>query len=171
MDDGVKATPKNNRYGWRPAAENLGNGNRKTTKEMRLCRTVKKKHFQEHPILEGQGEFFSNFPRGRLRDITRADQGNQYADPPMSLKGQNLAALPIYQPGPNNFNRYAELAKYFHSKPVVVEIKNGETREDAWRRHLLSHPENARAEVKIFHRPWKDSQKPESKKIEDLPGK
>ena len=57
--------------------------------------------------------------------------------------------------------KFTELAKYFHQKVTVVELENGESKEEAWRRHLLSHPECATADVKIFHCPRQRSPKPE----------
>jgi hypothetical protein len=34
---------------------------------------------------------------------------------------------------------------------ALVEVRSGESQEEAWRRHLLSHPWSAAAQVKIFH--------------------
>jgi hypothetical protein len=44
-----------------------------------------------------------------------------------------------------------ELVKYFYQKVVVVEVMNGESQEEAWRRHLLTKPGDAAAKIKIFH--------------------
>ena len=44
-----------------------------------------------------------------------------------------------------------ELVKYFHQKVVVVEVQNGERQEEAWRRHLITNPGDATANIKIFH--------------------
>ena len=43
------------------------------------------------------------------------------------------------------------LGRYFHQKVVVVEVQNGERQDEAWRRHLLISPEDATANIKIFH--------------------
>ena len=45
------------------------------------------------------------------------------------------------------------IGQYFQTKLAVVEVRNGESQEDAWRRHLAEKPENAGAHVKIFHYP------------------
>ena len=45
------------------------------------------------------------------------------------------------------------IAKYFQTDFVVVEMQNGETQEDAWRRYLANHPGDAGVHVKIFHYP------------------
>jgi hypothetical protein len=45
------------------------------------------------------------------------------------------------------------ITQYFQTKLVVVEVQNGETQEEAWRRHLAANPESAGAQVKIFHYP------------------
>jgi hypothetical protein len=45
------------------------------------------------------------------------------------------------------------ITQYFKTKLVVVEVQNGETQEQAWRRHLAANPESAGAQVKIFHYP------------------
>jgi hypothetical protein len=42
---------------------------------------------------------------------------------------------------------------YFQTKLAIIEVKNGESQEDAWRRYLAENPEHAGAHVKIFHYP------------------
>jgi hypothetical protein len=49
------------------------------------------------------------------------------------------------------------LTKYLQTKLAVVEVKDGETQEEAWRRHLTSTPKYAKAHIKNFHYPAKDS--------------
>jgi hypothetical protein len=34
---------------------------------------------------------------------------------------------------------------------AVVEVRNGESKEEAWRRHLSDHPESASVRIKIFN--------------------
>jgi hypothetical protein len=48
---------------------------------------------------------------------------------------------------------YPVLAKYLNIKLVVVEVSNGESQEEAWRRYLTEHPESTGVDVKIFHYP------------------
>jgi hypothetical protein len=43
------------------------------------------------------------------------------------------------------------LAKYLNIKLAVVEVRNGENQEEAWRRHLADHPESASVHIKILH--------------------
>jgi hypothetical protein len=43
------------------------------------------------------------------------------------------------------------LAKYLNIKLAVVEVRNGESQEEAWRRHLADHPEDASVRIKIFN--------------------
>ena len=45
------------------------------------------------------------------------------------------------------------LAQYRSINLAVVEVRVGETREEAWRRYLAEHPESAGVDVKIFHYP------------------
>ncbi len=45
------------------------------------------------------------------------------------------------------------VAQYFQTKLAVVEVRNGESQEDAWRRYLAENPDQAGAHVKIFHYP------------------
>jgi hypothetical protein len=63
----------------------------------------------------------------------------------------------------NSFMKSPELAKYFRPKVAVVKVAPGETQEEAWRRHLLSHPESATADIKIFHSLKPGSPKPGGK--------
>ena len=34
---------------------------------------------------------------------------------------------------------------------AVVVVRNGESKEEAWRRYLAEHPECVKVDVKIFH--------------------
>ena len=43
------------------------------------------------------------------------------------------------------------LARYLNIKLAVVEVRNGESQEEAWSRHLSEHPESVGVDVKIFH--------------------
>jgi hypothetical protein len=45
------------------------------------------------------------------------------------------------------------LAQYRSINLAVVEVRVGETREEAWHRYLAKHPESAGVDVKIFHHP------------------
>ena len=45
------------------------------------------------------------------------------------------------------------LAQYQSINLAVVEVRVGETREEAWRRYIDEHPESTWVDVKIFHYP------------------
>ena len=45
------------------------------------------------------------------------------------------------------------LARYLNINLAVVEVRNGESQEEAWRRYLADHPESAGVRIKIFHHP------------------
>jgi len=47
---------------------------------------------------------------------------------------------------------FSRIKEYFNVRPVVIEVRPGETREDSWRRHLIDHPEAKSATVRVFHR-------------------
>ena len=50
----------------------------------------------------------------------------------------------IYQP---------VIAQCLKTNVAVVEVRFGESQEEAWRRHLVDHPESVRVDVRIFHYP------------------
>jgi hypothetical protein len=41
---------------------------------------------------------------------------------------------------------------YFSINLAIVEANSGESNEEAWRRHLVQHPQDRQANVKIFNR-------------------
>jgi hypothetical protein len=43
------------------------------------------------------------------------------------------------------------LTQYLKKNLAVVEVKNGESHEEAWRRYVAGNPESAGVRVKIFH--------------------
>jgi hypothetical protein len=45
------------------------------------------------------------------------------------------------------------LTQYQSINLALVEVRVGETREEAWHRYLAEHPESAGVSVKIFHYP------------------
>jgi hypothetical protein len=59
----------------------------------------------------------------------------------------------------NSLNK-SLIARYFHQKVTVVEVDKGESKEEAWRRHLLKHPDSVGADIKIFHYAHKRSPQP-----------
>jgi hypothetical protein len=45
------------------------------------------------------------------------------------------------------------IKKYFSCQMAIVQVKLGETAEEAWRRHLTEHPEDIAANIKVFNSP------------------
>jgi hypothetical protein len=45
------------------------------------------------------------------------------------------------------------VAQYQKINLAVVDVCNGESREEAWRHYLAEHPESVGVDVKIFHYP------------------
>ena len=43
------------------------------------------------------------------------------------------------------------LARYFSCRIAIVQVEFGETKEEAWRRHLATHPGDVNATVKVFN--------------------
>ena len=50
-----------------------------------------------------------------------------------------------------NSDNKSAVAQYFKTNLAVVEVNNGESEEEAWRRYLADNPEAKMAQVKIFH--------------------
>lgn len=44
------------------------------------------------------------------------------------------------------------LKKMFNIRTVIIEVKPGETEEEAWGRHLIDSPGDLYANIRIFHR-------------------
>jgi len=40
---------------------------------------------------------------------------------------------------------------YFNVRQVIIEVLPGETPEDAWKRHVIDHPEAKGANIKVFN--------------------
>jgi hypothetical protein len=48
------------------------------------------------------------------------------------------------------------LEKFLNIRIVIIEVRPGETKEEAWRHHLAGHPEDLGGAIRIFnHRPLK----------------
>ena len=60
------------------------------------------------------------------------------------------------------------IVRYFQTNLVVVEVLNGETQDDAWRRYLADNPKGAGATVKIFHYPEPRSLKKRNSEVLQL---
>jgi hypothetical protein len=44
-----------------------------------------------------------------------------------------------------------EVERYFQCRIAVIALRPGESKEDAWLLHLLEHPEDAYANIKVFN--------------------
>ena len=44
-----------------------------------------------------------------------------------------------------------DLGEYFNIRIAIIQLKTGETKEDAWSRHLSEHPHDSIATIKIFN--------------------
>jgi hypothetical protein len=49
-------------------------------------------------------------------------------------------------------NRLNQSKSFFHSLVAIIQVKPGETNQQAWSRHLKKSPEEANAKIKIFNR-------------------
>jgi hypothetical protein len=45
-----------------------------------------------------------------------------------------------------------EVARYLNCRVAIVDLGPGESKEEAWARHLAGHPEDSYADIKIFNR-------------------
>lgn len=61
-----------------------------------------------------------------------------------------------------------EIERYFYCRIAVIEMKPGERKEDAWSLHLLEHPEDAYADIRVFNRHSMASSIPKKKKADNF---
>jgi hypothetical protein len=52
-----------------------------------------------------------------------------------------------------NSDQPTTMTRLFQTEPAVIEVKDGESQEEAWKRHLAANPAIASAHIKIFHYP------------------
>jgi hypothetical protein len=52
-----------------------------------------------------------------------------------------------------NSEQPTTLTRLFQTDLAVIEVKNGESQEEAWKRHLATNPAIALARIKVFHYP------------------
>jgi hypothetical protein len=60
---------------------------------------------------------------------------------------------------PIKYQESEELRNYFNVRLAIVEVRPGETGEDAWNRHIKEYPEQSNAKVRIFNRITKSEKK------------
>ncbi len=61
-----------------------------------------------------------------------------------------------------------EIERYFHCRIAVIELRPGESKEDAWSSHLIEHPEDAYADIKVFNRHSMASIIPQKQKADNF---
>jgi hypothetical protein len=49
------------------------------------------------------------------------------------------------------FEPQSAVMKYFAYRMVIIQVKVGENREEAWQRHLMETPDDIHATIKIFN--------------------
>jgi hypothetical protein len=52
-----------------------------------------------------------------------------------------------------NSEQPTPLTRLLQTDLALIEVKNGESQEEAWKRHLDTNPATALARIKIFHYP------------------
>jgi hypothetical protein len=52
---------------------------------------------------------------------------------------------------PNPDTEKSEVEKYLNCRIAIIEIRPGETTDEAWSRHLAGHPEDFYVNIKIFN--------------------
>lgn len=50
------------------------------------------------------------------------------------------------------------LLRYLNVRLAIVEVRAGESDEEAWRRHIREHPEQKHVNIRIFNRISQDLQ-------------
>ena len=49
------------------------------------------------------------------------------------------------------FIRQSELMKYFYYQLAIIQVRAGETNDEAWHRHLIETPDDISVTIKIFN--------------------
>lgn len=53
------------------------------------------------------------------------------------------------------YKEMIELASTLNVRIAVVQVRQGESNQEAWNRHLEEHPHDANAMIKVFNQPRK----------------
>jgi len=53
----------------------------------------------------------------------------------------------------HQYKELADLAEVLDMKMAIVEVRVGESNNEAWKRHLRAHPHDANAMIKVFNQP------------------
>ncbi len=51
----------------------------------------------------------------------------------------------------HNGEKFPELIRVFNTSLVIVQVKKGESQDQAWQRHVKKHPADRAAIVKVFN--------------------
>jgi len=49
------------------------------------------------------------------------------------------------------FKPQSEVMKYFYYRMAVIQVRVGETKAEAWRRHLMEIPDDIYATIRVFN--------------------
>ena len=49
------------------------------------------------------------------------------------------------------FEPHSALMRYFAYRMAIIQVKFGESHEEAWQRHLMEVPEDIYATIKVFN--------------------
>ncbi len=44
-----------------------------------------------------------------------------------------------------------ELMKYFYYRLAIIQVRAGETNDEAWHRHLMETPDDIHATIRVFN--------------------
>jgi hypothetical protein len=60
----------------------------------------------------------------------------------------------VIKKGENNmagFKPQSEVMKYFYYQMAIIQVRVGETNDEAWQRHLTETPEDINATIRVFN--------------------
>jgi hypothetical protein len=49
------------------------------------------------------------------------------------------------------FEPHSTIMKYFSYRMAIIQVKVGETNEEAWQRHVMKTPDDIYATIKVFN--------------------
>jgi hypothetical protein len=56
--------------------------------------------------------------------------------------------------GNNTISRFkpqSEVMKYFYYRLAIIQVRVGETNDEAWQRHLMEAPDDIYASIRVFN--------------------
>ncbi len=51
----------------------------------------------------------------------------------------------------SGFNSHSEVMKFFYYRMAIIEVRTGETNDEAWRRHLTETPDDINVTIRVFN--------------------